>query len=99
MKYTGFMENEELIKKVDMERIAKEGDKIYQSLKADYLPEEKGKYLAIEIDSKKVYLAPTSLAAVESTKKQHPNKVFYIVKIGFDVVEMLASWPLYPARV
>ena len=86
------MDTEELIKKVDMEKIAKEGDQIYQSRKSDYLPQEKGKYLAIEVDSKKLYLGSTSLEAVELAKKSHPQKVFYIVKIGFDAVETLASW-------
>ncbi len=86
------MESEQLIKNVDVERIVTEGDKIYQSLKDNYLPEKKGKYLAIEVDSKKVYQGETSLEARELAKKNHPNKVFFIVRIGFDAVETLASW-------
>lgn len=87
---------EESIKKVDMEKIAREGDKIYQSIKSQYEPKENGKYLAIEVDNKKAYFGTTSLDAVNLAKKNHPDKIFFIVRIGFDAVETLASW--WPKR-
>ena len=48
---------EDLIKKVNMEKIASEGTKIYEEIKSKYEPQDNGKYLAIEIDSKEVFLA------------------------------------------
>jgi hypothetical protein len=71
-------------------KVANEGPKIYESIKSRYDPKEKGKYLAIEVDSKDVYLAKTTLKAVEKAQKDHPKKIFYIVKIGYDSIETMA---------
>ena len=81
---------EELIKKADIKKIAEEGAKIYQQIKVKYDPKERGKFLAIDIDSKEVYLGNTSAEALELARQNHPNKVFYVVKIGFDVAETMA---------
>jgi len=82
--------NEELIKKADIQKIAEEGAKIYEQVKVNYDPKEKGKFLAIDIDSKEVYLGTTGAEALELARGHHPNKVFYVVKIGFDVAETMA---------
>jgi len=82
--------NEELIKKTDIQKIAENGAKIYEQIKVNYDPKERGKFLAIDIDSKRAYLGNTSAEALESAKQKHPNKVFYVVKIGFDVAETMA---------
>lgn len=82
--------NDELIKKVNIQKIAEEGAKIYERIKINYDPKEKGKFLSIDIDSKKVYLGNTSAEALELARQSHPNKVFYVVKIGFDVAETMA---------
>jgi len=84
------MDNEELIKKVDIQRIAEEGARIYGQIKVNYDPKQKGKFLAIDIDSREVYLGNTSAEALELARQSHPNKVFYVVKIGFDVAETMA---------
>lgn len=83
--------NNDLIKKADIQRIAEEGAKIYERVKADFDPKEKGKFLAIEIGSGKVYLGDTSAAALELARTNHPDTVFYVVKIGFDVAETIAK--------
>jgi len=85
------MNNEGLIKKSDIQKIAEEGAKIYEQIKVKYDPKEKGKFLAIDIDSKKAYLGNTSAEALELARQNHPNKVFYVVKIGFDVAETMAK--------
>lgn len=81
---------EELIKKSDIQRIAEEGARIYEKIKINYDPKEKGKFLAIDIDSGEAYLGNTSAEALELAREHHPNKVFYVVKIGFDVAETMA---------
>lgn len=83
--------NEDLIKKANIEKIAEEGNKIYQEIKTQYEPKENGKFLAIEVDTKKIYLGTTSVEAIERAREQYPNKVFYVVKIGFNFAEMLAK--------
>jgi hypothetical protein len=84
------MDNEDLIKQGNIQKIAEEGAKIYEQIKTDYDPKEKGKFLAIEINSKNAYLGNNSAEALSLARQNHPNKVFYVVKIGFDVAETMA---------
>lgn len=83
--------NEELIKQADIQRIAQKGVEIYERIKVKYDPKEKGRFLAIDIDSEDVYLADTSAEALELARAEHFNKVFYVIKIGFDVAETMAK--------
>mgnify|MGYP001562234671 CR=1 FL=1 len=83
--------NDDLSKQADIQKIAEEGGKIYEEIKSQYEPEQNGKFLAIEVESKKVYLGNTSAEAVVLARQNHPNKVFYVVKIGFGAAEMLAQ--------
>lgn len=83
--------DEDLIKKVDVEKLADEGEKIYEEVKSKYLPQDIGKYLAIEVDSKNVFLGGTSNEAVEKAKKIHSNKIFFVVKIGYSANEILSN--------
>lgn len=84
------MDSNYLIKKADIQHIAEEGAKIYERIKINYDPKERGKFLAIEIESKQTYLGNTSAEALELARQKHPDKVFYVAKIGFDVAETAA---------
>lgn len=79
--------NDDLLKKVNIQKIANEGAKIYAQIKSEYYPKEMGRFLAIEIESKKAYLGKTSADALNLARKNHPDKVFYVVKIGFEAAE------------
>lgn len=83
--------NEEIIKKANLQKIAEEGAKIYDMVKLQYEPDQNGKFLAIDIESKDTFIGNTSTEAVESARKNHPDKVFYVVKIGFSAAETLAG--------
>jgi len=83
--------SEELIKKADIQGIASEGARIYDSLRLQYEPAQNGKFLAIDIESKETFIGNTSSEAVELARKAHPDKVFYVVKIGHSVAETMAS--------
>ncbi|MBM4402712.1 MAG: hypothetical protein FJ044_05720 [Candidatus Cloacimonetes bacterium] len=82
---------EELIKKADIQKIAEEGARIYEQIKVKYDPKERGKFLAIEVESGDVYLGNTSADALALARQSHPNKIFYVVKIGYDVAETMAK--------
>ena len=84
------MDNKDLIKKANIQQIAEKGGQIYERVKGNFEPGENGKFLAIDIDSGDTYLASTSSEAVERARKAHPDKVFYVVKIGFSAAETLA---------
>lgn len=83
--------NDELIKKANIQKIAEEGAKIYESIKLQYEPAQNGKFLAIDIESKDAYIGNISSEAVELARKAHPNKVFYVVRVGFSAAETLAT--------
>lgn len=59
------MNNEELIKKADIQKIAEEGANIYESIKSQYEPAQNGHFLAIDIESKDVIIGGSSSEAVE----------------------------------
>lgn len=82
---------EELLKNTDLQRVADEGSKIYETIKVQYEPQENGKFLAIDVESKRAFLGETSSDAVEKAREAIPDKVFYVVKIGYSVAETLAS--------
>lgn len=88
---TTYMQNEDLIKQADLQQISAKGMKIYDKIKAQFEPHDNGKFLAIDIQSGKSYVATSSSDAVELARRAHPNTVFYVVKIGHSTAETLAS--------
>ena len=82
---------ERLIKKTDIEKISRKGAKIYEREISKYEPKQNGKFLAIDIESGETFLARTSSEAVEKAREKHPNRIFYVVRIGYSVVETLAN--------
>ena len=102
--YTAFMNpslmtSEELLQKTDIEEIAREGEKIYLSIKEQYGSQDRGKFLAIDTKSGSVYFGQTSNEAVELARQAHPDTIFYVVKIGFSVTETLAGMGIYAERL
>ena len=85
------MDANEKLRQVNVALIAEKGAEIYGRIKDRYEPKDKGKFLAIEVDSENVYFGETSLEAVGKAKSVHPDKVFYLVKIGFDTMETIAK--------
>lgn len=85
------MSDEELIKQADIQRIASEGAKIYEKIKGKFEPEQRGKFLAINVNNEETFLGDTSSEAVELAKKSYPDEVFYVVKIGYSSAEILAN--------
>lgn len=88
--------NEDLLKDVDLGKIAREGSIIYEGIRSRYEPDHLGKFLAIEIESQKAHLGSTSAEAMVSARAAHPGKIFYLVKIGFDAAETMAH--LFPEK-
>ena len=79
------------VEKSDIEEIAKKGTEVYEQIKNNYGEDKKGKFLAIEVDTKEAFLADTSNEAVEHARAKYTGKIFYVVKIGFSAVEVLSS--------
>ena len=81
----------DLYKNINVQKIAKDGFRLYEEVRSRYEPEYMGKYLAIEVDSGDVYLGNTGVEAIFLAKQKYPEKIFYLVKIGFDSPETLAK--------
>ncbi len=84
--------NNDLLKNINIQEIADKGTQIYEGIKSNYEPKENGRFLAIEVESGKAYLANTSAEAIVKAKESHPDKFFYLVKIGYDAAETLAEY-------
>ena len=80
----------DLAKEQHFQEIAEKGAAIYAEKKAQYEPEHNGKFLAIEVESNKIYMGETSGIALEQARAENPGKLFYVVKVGFDSAETLA---------
>ena len=80
----------ELLKNSNISEIAEKGTKIYEKIKGEHSKNE-GNFLAIDVDSERVFPGKTSSEAVEKARKAIPDKVFYVVKIGYSAAEVLAS--------
>jgi hypothetical protein len=85
------MTSEELIKNTDIPRLSEEGRKIYEQIKARYESTHLGKFLAIDIKTQEAYLADSSAEAVEKARVAHPDTVFYVVKVGHSITEVMAG--------
>jgi tricorn protease-like protein len=77
---------ESRVKVIDKELIARKSEEIYQKIKREMEANHKGEFLAIDPESGNYYLAKTSLEAILNGRKEHPNTVFYIIRIGFPYV-------------
>jgi hypothetical protein len=86
------MTPEEITKNADLQKVVDQGKKIYEEIRGQYEPSYNGKFLAIDIDSRKTYMADTSVDAMLKARTEHPKKVFYMVKIGYDAVETITNF-------
>lgn len=62
--------------------IIKKGQEVYSNLKSSLEPEHNGKYVAIEVDSQKYFIGETRNEAIEEARKEFPNKIVFVKRIG-----------------
>jgi len=68
-------------------KIATKGQEIYnQKLQEKLEPECQGQIVAIEIDSEDYFLGTSVVKALKKAKKKYPDKLFYLVRVGFPAV-------------
>lgn len=66
------------------ERVLRKGERLYQTkLKAILEPIYTGKFAVIEPDSGEYFLGDRIGEAVEKAQAKYPDKLVYIVRIGF----------------
>lgn len=80
------------IPSINTTEIARIGEQIYQNeLKEKLEKENIGKFVAIEAESKDYFIGVTQTEATLKAKKKYPDKIFYMVKIGFPAVITMSS--------
>lgn len=77
------MNEEKKSSKLIPEEIATKGEEIYEKeLKDNLEPQESGKYVAIEVESKKYFIGSTKEEALDKAQEVFPDKIFFVRKIG-----------------
>lgn len=67
-----------------MSIVTERGKRFYETcLKSTLEPQENGKFVAIEPESERYFIGDTALEAVKKGKEVFPNKIFFLVHIGF----------------
>jgi hypothetical protein len=63
--------------------LADSGQRLYDGhLKALLEPEHDGEFVAIDPETERYLLGPTGLAALHAGRKELPNKLFYLFRVG-----------------
>jgi len=73
-------------KDFDDEAFRKQANEIYQKNKQKLEPENKGKIVAIEVESGNVFIADTVIEAGTKARLKYPEKFFYFKRIGYQAV-------------
>jgi hypothetical protein len=71
---------------IDRRKLSTRGKEIYERIREELEPEHKGKIVAIEVDSGDYFLGENVIEATNKGREKHPDKVFYVVRIGFPSV-------------
>ncbi len=76
---------------VNIQEILRKGEEIYQQqLKSTLEPSKNGTYVVIEVDSEKHFLGATKDETVLEAKKEFPDKILFVRRIG--ETERIASY-------
>lgn len=80
------------------EIIAEKGEKIYQQKLKDTLERDhKGEFVAIEVETGKYFLGKSPEETLETAKKEFPEKIFHLIRIGHTGVYNV-SWSVGSKR-
>jgi len=74
-------------KEPEEERFARQAKEIYRRRYQRRLePREKGKIVAVEVESGEVFLDDSTLEAGMKAREKYPDKVFYFIRVGYPTV-------------
>lgn len=75
------------------DQIAERGQRLYEEkLKAVLEPAQKGKFVAIEVESGDYFLADTLLEALQNAKEKYPDRLLHTVRVGYEGVFKMGSY-------
>lgn len=66
----------------NLDEFSKNSEEFYNKIKSDLEVKYKGKYAAIDFESKKYWIGETASDALSKAKTEFPLKLFYLVQVG-----------------
>ncbi len=73
--------------------LAESGQRLYdERLRALLEPEHEGEFVAIEPDTERYFLGQTGLAALRAGRRELPNKLFYLLRVGRDAAYRVGGY-------
>ena len=69
----------------NIKEFSKKSEEFYSQVKSELEAKYKGKYVALDFESKQYWLGETATDALTTAKKafpDNPNKLFYLLQIG-----------------
>ena len=76
---------------INPQELAEKGSKIYDQMHSNLEKSHWGEFVAIEVDSGKYFIDKTDIEALMKARRQFPDKVFYMVKVGSQAVIHFSS--------
>lgn len=73
--------------------LAESGQRLYdERLRALLEPEHEGEFVAIEPESERYFLGQTGLAALRAGRREMPEKLFYLLRVGSDAAYHMGGY-------
>lgn len=73
--------------------LAESGQRLYdERLRALLEPDHEGEFVAIEPESERYFLGETGLAALRAGRRELPDKLFYLLRVGSDAAYHLGGY-------
>ena len=85
------------MRRKSVSEVATAGERLYRKLACSY-KQEQGKYLAIDVDTGKAFLAASPQDALRLAELANPKGSFHLVKIGSEGLYRVASYGQRLAR-
>src|SRR5262245_28562365 len=80
------MSGGDLINPADIQRIARQGSKFYETSRRTYEPSHRGKLLAVDMHSEDAFVAQTSCDAVSTARAAQPLVRFEVARVSTALV-------------
>jgi len=66
----------------NLEEFSKKAEAFYKEIKTQLEAQYKGKFVAIDFESKKYWIGETVSDALAKAKEEFPTKLFYLIQVG-----------------
>ncbi|MBI3575393.1 MAG: hypothetical protein HY083_07060 [Gammaproteobacteria bacterium] len=66
----------------NLDEFSKKSEAFYNGIKTELEAQYKGKFAAIDFESKKFWIGDTVSDALQNAKAEFPTKLFYLIQVG-----------------